>query len=441
MALGLFTDLYELSMLRAYWELGIDEVAVFSLFVRQLPPQRNYLIACGIDDLLDQLEGLRFDADDLDYLSTQDFPDPLLKQLADFRFEGDVYAMPEGTPFFANEPIAEFVAPIGQAQVIETLAINQVGFPTLIASKTARMVSAAQGRSVVDFGGRRAHGLDAAIKGARAAYAGGAMATSSVIAGKTYGIPITGTMAHSFVQAYEHEIDAFRDFAKVYPDTVLLVDTYDTLEGVRKVIALARELGDAFKVRAVRIDSGDLAVLSREARALLDAAGLQSVRVFASGGLNEQRIGELVADDAAIDAFGVGTDLIVSTDAPAFDIVYKLTEYGGAGRMKLSSGKRTLPGRKQVFRELRDGVTQRDVIARRDETLPGTPLLQQVMKTGVRLSPPEPLSQIQARCREEVARLRPELRELSHVEPPFEAEVSPALLELERKIAKAVVEP
>lgn len=441
MALGLFTDLYELSMLRAYWELGIDEVAVFSLFVRQLPPQRNYLVACGIDDLLDQLEDFRFDADDLDYLSTQGFPDPLLRQLADFRFAGDVYAMPEGTPFFANEPIAELVAPIGQAQAIETLALNQVGFPTLIASKTARVVAAAQGRGVVDFGGRRAHGLDAAIKGARAAYVAGAMATSSVIAGKTYGIPISGTMAHSFVQAYEHEIDAFRDFAKVFPETVLLVDTYDTLEGVRKVIALARELGDAFKVRAVRIDSGDLVTLSREARALLDAAGLDSVRVFASGGLNERRIAELVADGAAIDAFGVGTDLIVSTDAPGFDIVYKLTEYAGAARMKLSSGKRTLPGRKQVFRELWDGVIGRDVIARHDETLPGTPLLQQVMKDGARLSPREPLSRIQARCREEVARLRPELRELSHVEPPFEAEISPALLELERKIAKAVVEP
>jgi nicotinate phosphoribosyltransferase len=441
MALGLFTDFYELSMLRAYWTLGVDKEAVFGLFVRRLPEERNFLVACGIDDLLDQLQDFRFDADDLDYLASEGFPDSVLQQLKDFRFEGDVYAMSEGTPFFANEPVAEIVAPIGQAQVVETLAINQVGFQTIIASKTARVVAAAEGRGVVDFGGRRAHGLDAAIKGARAAYVGGAVATSSVMAGKIYGIPISGTMAHSFVQAHSHEIDAFRDFTKVFPDTVLLVDTYDTLEGVRKVIALAQELGDEFQVRAVRIDSGDLAVLSREARALLDAAGLQSVKVFASGGLNEKKIAKLVADGAAIDAFGVGTDMIVSTDAPAFDIVYKLTEYGGAARMKLSSGKRTLPGRKQVFRQIENGIVARDVIARHDETLPGTPLLKQVMRKGARISPAEPLSRIQARCREEVGRLRPELHELSHVEPAFEAEVSPALLELEKEVATAVVEP
>jgi nicotinate phosphoribosyltransferase len=437
MSLGLFTDLYELTMLRAYWELGFDKEAVFSLFVRRLP-ERNYLIACGLDDLLGQLETLRFEEDDLAYLASQGFPEPILKRLADFRFQGDVYALPEGTPFFANEPIVEIVAPIGEGQVIETLVLNQIGFQSIIASKAARIVSAAEGRTVVDFGGRRAHGLDAAVKGARAAYVGGAAATSSVLAGKTYGIPISGTMAHSFVQAHESEAGAFRDFATIFPETVLLVDTYDTLKGVAKVIDLARDKGDAFKVHAIRIDSGDMAALSKDARKLLDAAGLKSVGVFASGGLNEDRIAELLAAGAPIDGFGVGTDLIVSSDAPDLDIAYKLTEYAGTGRLKLSSGKRTLPGRKQVFRELRDGVLTRDTIARHDETLPGTPLLQQVMKRGVRAAPAEPLADIQARCGEEIARLPAELRRLAPAATPFTAEISPALLELEREVAKEV---
>ncbi len=438
MSLALFTDLYELTMLRAYWELGLEGEAVFSLFVRRLPQERNFLIACGIEDLLHELEAFRFEADDIAYLATQGFPEPILKRLAGFRFEGDVHALPEGTPFFANEPIVEIVAPLAEGQVIETLALNQIGFQSIIASKTARVVEAAQGRTVVDFGGRRAHGLDAAVKGARAAYVAGAAATSSVLAGKTYGIPISGTMAHSFVQVHTSEAEAFRDFATIFPETVLLVDTYDTLGGVQKVIDLARERGDAFKVRAVRIDSGDLAASSKEARNLLDAAGLESVGIFASGGLNEERIAALLAAGAPIDGFGVGTDLIVSTDAPSLDIVYKLTEYAGKGRLKLSTGKRTLPGRKQVFRELRDGVLARDTIARHDETLEGTPLLKQVMKRGVRTAPAESLAEIQARCRDEIARLPAELRALAPAAKPFVAEISPAMLELEREVAEEV---
>ncbi len=352
-SLGLFTDLYELTMMRAYHELGLNERSVFSLFVRRLPKQRNFLVACGLDDFLAELESLRFDADDVAYLRSQGFPDDFLGWLKSFRFSGDVFALPEGTPFFENEPILEIVAPIGEAQVIETLAINQIGFETLIASKAARVVAAAAGRAVIDFGSRRAHGLDAAIKAARAAYVAGAVSTSNVLAGRLYGIPIAGTMAHSFVQAFDQEIEAFRAFARVYPETVLLVDTYDTIEGVKKVIALAKELGDAFKVRAVRLDSGDLVALSKGARALLDAAGLSKVGIFASGGLAEAKIAELLSSGAPIDGFGVGTDLVVSGDAPSLDIVYKLTEYAGEGRIKLSSGKRTLPGRKQVFRTIR----------------------------------------------------------------------------------------
>jgi nicotinate phosphoribosyltransferase len=438
MSLALFTDLYELTMLRAYWELGHDKEAVFSLFVRRLPKNRNFLIACGLEDLLDQLQSLRFDAGDLAYLEEQGFPPPILGRLEKFRFGGDVYAMAEGTPFFANEPIVEIVAPIAEAQLIETLVINQIGFQTLVASKAARVVHSAAGRDVIDFGGRRAHGLDAAVKAARAAYVAGAAATSNVLAGRTYGIPIAGTMAHSFVQAYDSEAEAFRAFASVFPETTLLVDTYDTLTGVGKVIALGRELGERFRIRAIRLDSGDLVRLSRDARAMLDGAGLSRVRIFASGGLDEREIAGLIARGAQIDGFGVGTDLVVSGDTPSLDLVYKLTEYSGSGRMKLSPDKRTLPGRKQVFRQWKDGALARDVIARHDEALAGTPLLRQVMRRGERISPAEPPSKIQARCREEVERLPAELRTLDMAARPFQSEVSSALEAFADRVAKGV---
>lgn len=437
MSLGLFTDLYELAMLRAYWELGHDDEAVFSLFIRRLPPARNFLVACGVGDLLDQLESLRFDKADLAYLSTRGFPDSFLDRLAGFRFTGDVNALPEGTPFFANEPILEVIAPISEAQLIETLILNQVGFGTLIASKAARIVAAAQGRTVIDFGGRRAHGIDAAIKGARAAYVAGAAATSNVEAGRVYGIPIAGTMAHSFVESFANEAEAFCAFIRVHPETVLLVDTYDTVAGVKRVIALARELGDRGKVRAVRLDSGDLAKLSKEARKLLDEAGLRHIGILASGGLNEAEIEALLAAGAPIDSFGVGTDLVVSTDAPAFDIAYKLTEYAGEGRMKFSTGKRTLPGRKQVFRRFENGVAQGDIIARGGETLAGSALLVPAMKAGMRLAS-EPLEKVRARCMAEVARLPAPLRALEHADPPYPVEVSPALADFERETFERV---
>ncbi len=434
-SLGLFTDLYELTMLRAYHALGLEQQAVFSLFVRRLPKGRNYLVACGLDDFLEELEALRFEPGDIAYLREKGFPDNFLDWLTRFRFSGDVHALPEGTPFFANEPILEIVAPIGEAQVIETLAINQIGFPTLIASKAARVVAAASGRAVIDFGSRRAHGIDAAIKAARAAYVAGAVSTSNVLAGRLYGIPIAGTMAHAFVQAFDDEMEAFRAFASVYPETVLLVDTYDTLEGVKKVIALARELGDAFKVRAVRLDSGDISALAKEVRALLDGAGLNRVGIFASGGLDEARIAALLSADAPIDGFGVGTDLVVSADAPSLDIVYKLTEYAGEGRIKLSSGKRTLPGEKQVFRVFDGGTAAGDTIARADEALPGTALLRPVMRAGRRLEKPESVAAIRARALHAIASLPPALRGLDEA-APYPVEVSPALTLLEERVRK-----
>jgi nicotinate phosphoribosyltransferase len=433
-SLALFTDLYELTMLRAYRELGINKKAVFSLFARRLPAERNFLVAAGLEDFLQAIETLRFNESDLAYLRTQGFPESILEYLGDFRFSGDIYAMPEGTPFFENEAVLEIVAPMEEAQLVETLAINQIGFPSLIASKAARIVAAAQGRRVIDFGGRRAHGIDAAVTGARAAYIGGAEATANVYAGRRYGVPVTGTMAHSFVQSFDDEMEAFRSFARVYPSTVLLIDTYDPIEGVKKVVALAKELGDAFKVRGVRIDSGDLLALSKTARQILDEAGLPHVQIVASGGLDEFVILDLVAAGAPIDTFGVGTDLAVSGDAPALDIVYKLTEFGGEGRVKLSVGKRSLPGRKQIFRSFENDIAIGDTIARAEESLPGTPLLQPVMRGGVRVAPAEPLTAIRERCRTELARMPEDIRRIGKSARSYSVAISPSLDALDRAV-------
>lgn len=424
----LFADLYELRMARAYHELGMGQDAVFSLFVRRLPPTRNYLVACGAEDLLDTLEALRFGPDSLAYLrSLGEFPEAFLAWLAGFRFSGTVHAVPEGMPVFAEEPLLEVVAPIAEAQMIETLAMNVVGLQTTLASKASRVVTAAAGRPVVDFGSRRAQGIDAAVAGARAFHIAGVAATSNLLAGAHFGIPVTGTMAHSFVQACDSEGEAFRAFARLHPETVLLVDTYDTAEGVRRVVALARELGDAFRIRGVRLDSGDLLALSREARAILDAAGLRQVQVFASGGLDEEKIAGLLEAGAPIDAFGVGTEMSVSGDAPALDLAYKLTCYAGIGRTKLSSGKRILPGQKQVFRRTEGGEAVGDIIARSDEHLTGRPLLRPIMQAGRRLHGRPSLREAREQAAAELADLPARLRVLHPADPPYPVTISASL--------------
>ena len=358
--LALFTDLYELSMLQAYFEEGFQESAVFTLFVRRLPERRNYFLACGLDTVLEQLERLHFTREDLDYLSSLGyFSERFLHWLESFRFTGAVRGVREGTPVFANEPILEVTAPLPESQLVETLVMNQIHLQTVLASKATRLVTAAAGRSVVDFGARRMHGLDAALKGARAFHIAGVASTSNVLAGKLYGVPISGTMAHSYIQAHSDEAEAFAAYARLYPETVLLVDTYDTLAGVRQVIELARRLGGDFQVQAIRLDSGDLAGLARQSREMLDAAGLERVRIFASGGLDEYAIAELVGHNAPVDAFGVGTSMGVSSDVPDLDIAYKLAQYAGEGRIKLSSGKPILPGAKQVFRQREGGRFRR----------------------------------------------------------------------------------
>lgn len=438
---ALFADLYEIAMLRAYFQLGMMERATFSLFVRKLPASRNFLLACGIGELLNAIRSFRYDEAQLRYLaSLGSFPDDFLQWLSRFRFTGDVHALPEGTPFFANEPILEVVAPIAEAQVLETLILNRIGLATMLASKAARIVAAAGGRTVVDFGARRAQGRDAAKQGAHAFYIAGVAATSNLEAGEAYGIPVAGTMAHSFVEACASEAQAFEAYASIFPETTLLVDTYDTLEGVTKVIALANSLGENFKVRAIRLDSGNLDWLARRARRMLDEAGLERVQIFASGGLDERTIHDLTAAGAPIDAFGVGTEMAVSSDAPALDIAYKLTEYAGRGRMKLSSGKRSLPGRKQVFRRFRNGTATSDVIALHDETLAGVPLLRPVMRNGALLGESIPLPQIRAHAQEAMNALPPDFRSLAPLPAPYPVTISMRLAEHEREVSAGIAQ-
>ncbi|WP_022834529.1 nicotinate phosphoribosyltransferase [Salisaeta longa] len=413
---ALHTDLYQLTMLRAYQREGMQETAVFDLFVRRLK-DRGYLVAAGLETVLDFLEGVGFTSEDQAYLrSLDDFDDAFVDGLADFSFTGDVYAVPEGTPVFPEEPLLEVVAPIGEAQLVETYLLNQMTLQTTIASKAARVVQAATAdgtdRLVADFGMRRAQGLDAALKGARAAYIAGVDATSNVAAGQAYGLPVTGTMAHSYIEAHDQEAAAFTAFMDTYPETILLVDTYDTLRGVRKVIDLAQRMGDDFKVRGVRLDSGDLAALAKEARRLLDDAGLHDIQLVASSSLDEYRIAELLADGAPIDGFGVGTRMATSADQPYLDSAYKLSGYDGTPRMKLATDKSNLPGRKQVYRQLKNGTAVQDVIATEEETVEGTPLLQKVMEAGQRVGERPSADALRARCAAATAQLPEALRTL-----------------------------
>jgi nicotinate phosphoribosyltransferase len=426
---ALLTDLYQLTMLQAYWRERRTDVAVFSLFVRRLPEHRNYLLACGLDQALHYLERLRFGPGQCRQLrSTGRFDDAFIDWLTKFRFTGIVRAVPEGTPVFAEEPILEVEAPLPEAQLAETFVMNQIQLQTMLASKAVRVVRAAAGRTVVDFGLRRMHGTDAGMKAARAFHIAGVNATSNVLAGLVYGIPISGTMAHSYVQAHEDELQAFRDFARTWPDTVLLVDTWDTLDGVHNVVRLAEELGDDFRVRGIRLDSGDLAALARQSRRILDDAGLDRVTIFASSSLDEDSIADFVSAGVPIDGFGVGTRMGTSADAPSLDIVYKLAEYGGRGRLKLSTGKRVLPGPKQVFRMEEGDVAVRDVIAHADESLTGRPLLREVMRNGKRTRAGRvALDDIRDYAAREIARLSDRMRALERAEPSYQVDISEAL--------------
>jgi nicotinate phosphoribosyltransferase len=426
---ALFTDLYELTMAQAYAAEHMDQAAVFELAFRKMPGNRNYIVAAGIGDVLDFLSNFRFDGEELDYLRKRgEFSDVFLQRIEGLRFTGDVYAVPEGTPVFPNEPLVQVIAPVLEAQLMETLVLNQVHFQSLAAAKAARVVEAAKGRGVVDFGSRRAHGTDAALKVARATYLAGGEGTSNVLAGLMYGIPVFGTMAHSYVQAHDSEAASFEAFAALYPETTLLVDTYDTLQGVRKVIDLSRKLGDQFHVRAVRLDSGDLGSLASQTRKMLDEAGLEHVTIFVSSSLDESQIQDLVNSGAPIDAFGVGTKLAVMEGASHLDMAYKLVEYGGKGRLKLSTNKVLYPGRKQVFRQVEAGHMAHDVIGRFDEELPGERLLQPVMRQGRQTSHVD-LEESRRRFQLELQRLPDHLRKLEPSPAPYPVRFSARLQE------------
>lgn len=438
-SVALLTDLYEFAMVDAYLDEDLHDEAVFSLFVRRLPSRRNFLLACGLEDALHYLETLRFTPEQIDFLASLDhFSERLLRYLERFRFSGEVCAVPEGTPIFGEEPILEVVAPLPEAQLVETYLLNQIHLQTMAASKAARVVEAAGGRPVMEFGLRRMHGVDAGMKVARAAFIAGIDSTSNVLAGQRYGVPVSGTMAHSFIQAHDDELEAFRAFARCFPETTLLVDTYDTLRGVQHVIRLARELGDGFVARAIRLDSGDMLALSRAARQMLDDAGLQRVKIIASGNLDEDAMARLLAQKAPIDGFGVGTALAVSSDAPCLDAVYKLVAYGGKDRIKLSASKVLYPGRKQVFRMEEEGVAHRDVLARYGEQRPGRPLLRSVMRNGKRMEGASPsLPEIREHARRELRRLPAAVRSLEPVTPPYRVEASPVLAWTREQLTEA----
>jgi nicotinate phosphoribosyltransferase len=442
----LATDLYQLTMVQAYVDAGMTDTAVFELFVRKLPPGRNFLVAAGLDSVLRMLEDLRFDEADLAWIRDCGvFRPGFADDLAGMRFAGDVHALPEGTIFFPNEPVLRVTAPMPVAQLVESRIVNLVHYQVLTASKAARSVLVAGGRRLIDFGFRRAHGAEAGLLAARASYLAGFDGTATAAAAPLYGIPVFGTMAHSFVQAHASEDAAFEHFAEAFPqNAVLLIDTYDTVAAARKVAALAPRLAARdIRIRGVRLDSGDLDALSREVRRVLDEGGLQGTIIFASGNLDEYRVRDLVGAGAPIDAFGVGTSLATSADAPYLDAVYKLQEYGGVARRKRSTGKATWPGRKQTFRAIdAAGVWVEDVVTLEGDPQPGTPLLHCVMRGGRRVDPPEPLAASRARARAELAALTARLRTLADAVEPYPVRIAQALVdkadEVDRATAAAV---
>jgi nicotinate phosphoribosyltransferase len=428
----LLTDLYQLTMVTAYHALGMVRTAVFEFFVRRLPAKRGFLVAAGLEQALDYLEALKFTESELRWLeSTGRFTAEALQRLAQLRFTGDVDAMPEGSVFFAGEPILRVVAPLPEAQLVESRLINLLNLQSLIASKAARCRLAAGRRRLADFGLRRAQGAEAGLLAARACYLAGFDSTATVEAGRLFGIPLSGTMAHSFIQAHDDEVAAFRDFARIHPRGVtLLIDTYDTVRAAHEVVALRRE---GVPVSAVRLDSGDLAALSREVREILDTGGCVEVQIVASGNLDELEIERLLAAGAPIDAFGVGTRLDVSADAPYLDCVYKIQEYDCRPRRKRSAGKATWPGRKQVYREYdAAGRIFRDTIGLVDEPLPGTPLLQPAMRDGRRLPRPS-LDEARDHASREFETLPHRCRRLADPEP-LEPAISPGLHALAERV-------
>jgi nicotinate phosphoribosyltransferase len=445
--MSLFIDFYELTMCASYFDNNKFEPATFDLFIRRLPENRSYFLFAGLEQVLLFLKSVKFTEGHLAYLKKQGFNQQFLDYLGNFKFTGDVWAVPEGTVAFPCEPLVRVTAPIIEAQLVETFLLNTVNLQTTIATKASRVVHAAKGRATIEFGLRREHGIDAGMKVARCSYIAGCQGTSNVLAGLSYSIPVFGTMAHSFVMSYEKEIDAFRAFAKTFPaDSTLLIDTYDDLAGAEKAARVAKELEKkGCRLGGVRLDSGNLAEISKKVRQLLDEKGLRYVRIFASGDLDEFRIAELLKNGAKIDAFGVGTKMGTSADKPYVDVIYKLCETLSekgvfSPIMKLSVGKVTLPGRKQVYRfKDANGNFSGDTIALADEKVKGEPLLVKVMEKGELIYDLPSLDEIRAAAAENLSKLPAKYKELTGA-PAYPVKLSQDLEKLiknlEQKLRK-----
>jgi len=449
--MSMLTDLYELTMCASYFDNKRNEFATFDLFIRRLPPNRSYFVFAGLEQALLYLEKMRFTEEHLEYLRKQGFKEDFLDYLGKFRFSGEVWAVPEGTIVFPNEPLLRVTAPIIEAQIVESFLLNTVNLQTTIATKASRVVCAAKGKPVIEFGLRRTHGTDAGMKAARCSYIAGCSGTSNVLAGLRYGIPIFGTMAHSFILFFDREIDAFRAFARTFPKTsTFLIDTFDDVKGAEKAAMVAKEMEKhGFRLNSVRIDSGDLVEISKKVRAILDKNGLSYVKIFASGDLDEYKVEELLQKDAKIDAFGVGTRMSTSEDRPYVDVIYKLCEHmDKSGKMipamKLSKGKLTLPGRKQVFRVKDENcMFMKDIIALCDEEVKGEPLLVKVMDKGKIVYDLPTLDAIRNRALENLSKLPEKYKKLEDA-PQYPVELSPKLKrlidELTAKLQKKEVE-
>jgi nicotinate phosphoribosyltransferase len=433
----LLTDLYQLTMMQAYFDREMFDPAVFEFYCRKLPARRNFLMAAGLDQVLEYLENLRFSEAELDWIARHGaFKRRFVDYLAGLRFTGDVHAMPEGTLFFPDEPILRVTAPLPEAQLVETRLINLLHFQSMIASKAARSVLSAKGKLLVDFGMRRAHGADAALLAARASFIAGFSGTSTVLAGACFDIPVFGTMAHSFIQAHDEESDAFLHFARSLPrQVILLIDTYDTEAGARKIVALAPRLrAEGIAIRGVRLDSGDLGEHAKKVRTILDDGGLDDVTIFASSSIDEDEIRRLLDGGAPIDGFGVGTRLDTSADAPYLDCAYKLQEYAGRPRRKRSEGKATWPGRKQVYRRFDEsGRLMGDIVTVDGDIRDGMALIQPAMRAGRRLLPPTPLAVLRTHASSELRRL-PDKWKLLEPAPRYDVEIAPALRDLAQRV-------
>ncbi len=444
MSEALRTDLYQLTMMQAYWKSGRNPEATFDYFIRKIP-SGSYLVTAGLNYVLDYIKNLRFDNDDLEYLRTQGFNSEFLYYLEGFRFTGDIFAMPEGSVAFPLEPIIRVTAPIIEAQLVETYILNRMNFSTLIATKASRVVYAARGRSIAEFGLRRAQG-DGHLEATRATYIGGCSTTSNVLAGMRLGIPVSGTMAHSFVTSFDHEIDSFRAYADAFPDRCfLLIDTFDSIEGAKKAAIVGKELerrGE--KLQGVRLDSGDLCELSKGVRKILDDAGLQYAKIVASGDLNEWKINDLINKGARIDMFGVGTELITGRPSPALDGIYKLSDVFEKGKhipkMKFSEEtiKSTLPGKKCVWRIFENGYFLKDIIGLDHEIVDnGLPLLKQIVKNGSIIYDSPSLDGIRKMVSKNLSNLPDKYKGIDGA-PAYPVEFSYSLIKLREKIIEKI---